>query len=117
MAGARVRVLREVEVLARVHTRTAIETLVEIMGDAAAPSAARVTAASAILDRGWGRPQQSVTVDNTVEHMSDDDLARTIEQRLAAIAHRAGQGGPGAGGDAPGDEAPPRSVQPPRLVH
>lgn len=117
MAGARVRVLREVETLARVHTRVAIETLVEIMGDAAAPAAARVTAASAVLDRGWGRPQQSITVDEGVEYMSDDDLARSIEQRLAAIAHRAGTPGPAACEDDTGDEAEECEVEPPRLVY
>lgn len=49
--------------LAREHTGTAIETLVEVMGDDAAPHNARVSAAGAILDRGWGRPKQDIGLD------------------------------------------------------
>ena len=101
--GAKVRVLREVEVLARVHTRTAIETLVAVCGEWRDHPGPAVTAASALLDRGWGKPLQSVAVDNGVEFMSDDDLARSIELRLAAIAHRAGQERSGACADAAGD--------------
>jgi hypothetical protein len=36
--------------------------LVEVMTDAKAPAAARVAAAVAVLDRGWGRPPQAVAV-------------------------------------------------------
>jgi len=36
--------------------------LVEIMTDTKAPAAARVAAAVAVLDRGWGRPPQAVAV-------------------------------------------------------
>ena len=32
-----------------------------IMGNADAPPAARVSAANAILDRGWGKPAQAIT--------------------------------------------------------
>lgn len=117
MAAARVRILREVETLARMHTKKAIDTLVLVMNDSGAPAAARVTASSAILDRGWGRPQQNISIDDNHEHMSDDDLARQIEQRLAAIAARAGSAGSGAGLDAAGDEAAEGSQFTPRLVH
>ena len=99
--------LREVEVLARVHTKAAVSTLVSVMNNHEAPAAARVTAANSILDRGWGKPQQNVRVDAGPEFMSDDDLARNIETRLAIIAAshaRAGQAGSEAGGDDSGDE-------------
>lgn len=102
MAAPRSRVLREVEVLARVHTKTAIETLVSVCGLWETNPGPAVTAASAILDRGWGKPQQNVTVETQTEHMSDDDLARHIEQRLALIAHRASTVGSGPGCDAAG---------------
>jgi hypothetical protein len=46
--------------LARSHTETAISTLVGVMNQSAAPPAARVAAASAILDRGWGKPAQAI---------------------------------------------------------
>ena len=35
----------------------AVRTLTGICGSKAAPAAARVSAASALLDRGWGKPQ------------------------------------------------------------
>jgi hypothetical protein len=44
--------------LARGHTELCIKTLAGIVSQEAAPASARVTAASALLDRGWGRPAQ-----------------------------------------------------------
>ena len=52
--------------LCRARTREAVVTLSEIMNDKKQPAAARVTAASALMDRGWGRPSQQIEVD--VEH-------------------------------------------------
>lgn len=52
--------LTEIRSLARSHTRTAINTLVGIMRSKNATHAARVSAANAILDRGWGKPAQPV---------------------------------------------------------
>lgn len=49
--------------LAREHTEAAIETLVDVMGDDDAPPPARVSAASALLDRGWGKPTQPLAGD------------------------------------------------------
>jgi hypothetical protein len=49
----------DIRSLARTHTKTAIRTLVSIMSMKDAPPAARVSAASYLLDRGWGKaPQQ-----------------------------------------------------------
>jgi len=45
--------------LARIHTRKAVRTLVAIMNQPNAPASARVSAAEALLDRGWGKPKQS----------------------------------------------------------
>src|SRR5262249_34665133 len=41
--------------LARQHAEAAIAVLAEIMNDTDAPAGARVSAAKAILDRGWGK--------------------------------------------------------------
>lgn len=41
--------------LARRHTESAVRTLAGIMAQRGAPPSARVAAASALLDRGWGR--------------------------------------------------------------
>ena len=52
--------LTEIRSLARSHTRTAINTLVGIMRSKDATPAARVSAANAILDRGWGKAPQAI---------------------------------------------------------
>jgi hypothetical protein len=52
--------ITEIRSLARGHTRTAINALVGVMKSKDATHAARVSAATAILDRGWGRPVQAV---------------------------------------------------------
>jgi len=54
------RTLTEIRSLARSHTRTAINALVGVMKAKDATHAARVSAATAILDRGWGRPPQAL---------------------------------------------------------
>jgi hypothetical protein len=54
------RAITEIRSMARTHTRTAINVLVGIMRSKDATAAARVTAANAILDRGWGKPPQSL---------------------------------------------------------
>ena len=50
----------DIRSLARAQTELAIRTLTGICGFAAAPAAARVSAASALLDRGWGKPVQTL---------------------------------------------------------
>ena len=52
--------LTEIRSIARSHTRTAINCLVGVMRSKDATHAARVSAANAILDRGWGKPSQSL---------------------------------------------------------
>jgi hypothetical protein len=49
----------EIASLARMHTKKAVKTLAAIMAEPHAPYAARVAAAEALLDRGWGKPKQS----------------------------------------------------------
>jgi hypothetical protein len=52
--------LNEIRSLARSHTRTALNVLVGIMRSKDATAAARVSAANAILDRGWGKAPQAI---------------------------------------------------------
>jgi len=60
--------LTEIRSLARSHTKTALNVLVGIMRSEDATAAARVSAANAILDRGWGKATQPVgNDDGTVE--------------------------------------------------
>lgn len=86
----RPKVLAEVKDLARGYTKEAIRTLADIAQNTKANASARVAAASAILDRGWGKPQQTVDV---TQHKSPlDDLDAST---LAALAEalRDGEGG------------------------
>jgi hypothetical protein len=46
--------------LARAHTKDALDTLVAIMADEEAPQPARISAANSILDRGYGKPAQTI---------------------------------------------------------
>jgi hypothetical protein len=48
--------------LARKYTEDAITTLATIMKDKGAPASARIRAATEILNRGYGRPPQSIEV-------------------------------------------------------
>lgn len=53
----------EIRSLARAHTASAIKTLAGIMNEKKAPAAARVSAAQALLDRGWGKAPQPIDGD------------------------------------------------------
>ena len=57
------RAITEIRSLARSHTRTALNVLVAVMRNTKATPPARVAAANAILDRGWGKPTQSLSND------------------------------------------------------
>lgn len=52
--------LAEVRELAQLHAPEAVETLHEVHTDVACAPAARVVAANALLDRGYGKPVQGV---------------------------------------------------------
>lgn len=65
--------------MARAQTALAIRTLTGVCGSKAAPAAARVSAASALLDRGWGKAPQPHTGED------DKDIRVTIDSRRAAI--------------------------------
>jgi hypothetical protein len=76
--GGRPKVLGDVQELARQQSPHAIDTLAEIMSDEKSPPAARVAAANALLDRGYGKPTQPISktlakVDPST--MSDEELA------------------------------------------
>jgi hypothetical protein len=53
----------EIRELARAHTELALRTLVEIASHGENESA-RVTAANALLDRGWGKPEVPLIADD-----------------------------------------------------
>lgn len=49
----------------REATEEAVEALRSVMADPGSPGSARVAAATALLDRGWGRPRQRLEVDDS----------------------------------------------------
>lgn len=53
----------DIRSLARSQTDAAVRTLVAVMRQRKAPAAARVSAACALLDRGWGRPDKIITAE------------------------------------------------------
>lgn len=54
---------KEVRDAFRARTLDALSILVEIMMDRRAKGQDRVRAAEAVLDRGWGRPKESIDID------------------------------------------------------
>ena len=79
----------DIRSLARLHTGKAIQTLAGIMNQVKAPAAARVAAAQAILDRGWGKPTQTIEA-----KISNVDPATLTDAELAAavVAEDGGDG-------------------------
>ena len=70
----------EIREIAREHTEPAIGILVAVMNDADASPSSRVAAATASLDRGWGRPAQ--TIDASINgHQSFTEALQEISER------------------------------------
>jgi hypothetical protein len=79
------RVVADVKSAARELTPVAMDTLEKAMTDQKAPWAAKITAAIAVLDRGWGKPEQTVSANVSIlDQMTDDEL-QTMLAALAAL--------------------------------
>jgi Family of unknown function (DUF5681) len=76
--GGRPKVVAEVRELARQHTTTAVETFVSIMTDPKAPPSARVSAANALLDRGYGKPSQHITGEGRSDFIHFIEVPETL---------------------------------------
>ena len=80
--------------LARQHTKSALDTIMEIMTDEDAPANARLNAAQQLLDRGWGKPtsHNEVSID-VYDRMTNEELILFIKDSLPnmpkTIEHRA----------------------------
>ena len=90
-AGADRRTVGNLAIEARKFSGLAVDTLVELTKDNYAPST-RYVAATALLDRGYGRPAQSLdlhlsadAITKRLSDMSDAELA-ALEQRMIAAA-------------------------------
>lgn len=62
------------------YTKESVDVLAEVMRSKEAPPSARVSAANALLDRGWGKPDANLTV------IRKRDAADLTDDELAAIA-------------------------------
>ena len=77
----------EIRTLARSYTKAAINTLVGIMRQPKAPPAARVMAANALLDRGWGKAAQLVAVDGEIRQLVEVKLSVVHPKTLDATTN------------------------------
>ena len=78
--NGRPRVLADVQNAAREHSADAIKTLSDIMNNPKAPAAARISAACALLDRGYGKALQTVDANNTNVNYVVSDQPMTEEE-------------------------------------
>lgn len=86
--------------MARKHGVRAIETLARIMDDDAVPAKTRVTAACALLDRGYGKPAQemALTIDdkrNATDWSRDELVAFINDARAGRLGASASDGSDG----------------------
>ena len=90
-AGGRPKLIGEVRDLARQFTEEAVETLASIMRNPESPTPARVAAAQALLDRGWGRAAQQVEVQRSggfaemLEQLEQRQQPRDITPKVEEI--------------------------------
>jgi hypothetical protein len=91
--GGKPKVIIEVVQAARERTVEAIKTLTKIMLDPKATGSARVSAAVAILERGWGKPAATISLNH------EGDLRTFSDAELTAIiASESAEDGAGANG-------------------
>lgn len=57
---------REIAEMAKDHAAKALQVLIDVANNSKVAPAARVSAATAILDRGYGKPRQAVELDGAV---------------------------------------------------
>ena len=67
----------DIKSLARQHTDKAIASLAGIMNQPKAPAAARVAAAQALLDRGWGKALQPTDNKHNVTGKIEIEMVKT----------------------------------------
>lgn len=73
--------VKHVRELARQYTASAVSALVEVLESDSA--AGKVAAANALLDRGWGKPEQAIIGPGA----NGEHLFREIERRIVQAGH------------------------------
>ena len=66
--GGRPKVIAEIRDLAREQTEETMKVIMAIRDDTKAPAAARMAACNSLMDRGWGRPAQTIAGDPENPH-------------------------------------------------
>ena len=87
--GGRSPIIKEVQALAREEGPGALRTLVSIHKNPKASPAARISAAIAVLDRGYGKPMQDITTrtaDVDPDSLTDAELIERITEGERQIA-------------------------------
>jgi hypothetical protein len=79
------RIVADVKSAARELTPVAMDTLEKAMTDQKAPWAAKITAAIAVLDRGWGKATQQVAANVSFFDQMTDDEQKTMLAALEAL--------------------------------
>lgn len=83
-AGTPNKATAELKHLATAYTEEAVQTLAEVMRDKETPAQARVAAANALLDRGYGKPRQELEIqsgkiDQALINQLEDELMPKLE--------------------------------------
>lgn len=81
--GGRPKVLAELQEKARERTVDALDTFAEIMLDKEAPPTARIAAANSLLDRGYGKPNQTITqplLERDPATLTDAELVEALRE-------------------------------------
>lgn len=110
--GGRPKAEDDVKALAREHTPDAIARLAKIVKTSKNDKAA-VSAAEALLNRGYGKPAQQVdiTTRRAVDEIPEDLIDAAIERLAAAVRPEAEGGDAGAAtGESGPEQAPPIST-------
>lgn len=76
--------------LAQAHTHEALEILIEVARNKKSPQSARVHAACALLDRGWGKPSQFVEQVNVGGSLKEFLAQVAAEEQANLVRRRAG---------------------------
>ncbi len=80
--------IKDVRELARSFSKDAVETLYAVMKDKKSPPGTKLVAANSILDRGWGKPQQTIeaNVTTSFDGMTDDELRAFIAREARSVS-------------------------------
>lgn len=90
--SGRPKVVGRIRELAREHTETAIQALVDVVTDGKAPPSARVAAATSLLDRGYGKPTTYVeTKGNPLDALDTAEL-ELLDAAIESACQESDQG-------------------------